>query len=1099
MACFCLLFIAGHGRAADVVWTNTAGGDWNTAGNWSPNQVPGGNDSAWITNNGSYTVTSQIYPGINISNLVVGGISGTQTFSMYWTLTNNGLVTVNSNGVMHDNFGIYNGLESYATLAGLGGLTSAGLFTWDGALNLPSITNSGVASLAANQMNGCDFVNSGALTLTSYYYFNAGSILSNTPSGTITLTILPNSDSSWTPAFEGNGGTIFNAGLMLISAPGYSINANNTVAPWEPYSKLPLINSGTLLVTNSSNFSLEGGGTNLGIIMIDSGSTLICSNNYQFGPGKITGGGTFVNEFAGLNLSGTIACAIFRDDQNQTTTVTGALDATNSIFDASTLFTNTGSLQGSILVRFGSLTCMGSGLLQPYAVNIQNIISGTNPIIATGPLTWTNSLGGIYDSVSVNGGIVNDSSSVSIGGGGQLINTGPLNWVLNSGPRTGSGAIISNAPSGVITAIFNGNSFDNYVYGGGMSFYNAGTMNLSGTNQTGFFTCPFYNSGAVNVSSGTLDLSGGGTNNGGLNLGSVGTLNVTANYSFASGSMISGTSTNVFSGGTVNFLGNASISSGLTWLLTGSIINLSGSGTISPANLVWTSGNLQGTQPLTVSGPLTWNGTSSGSLNDTLTVNGGIVNVPAGFSIGAGGQLINTGQLNWTPNSGPRTGTGSVISNTPAGIINAVFNGNSLDNYVYGGSAAFDNAGTLNLSGSSQTGYFSGPFYNSGSVNINSGMLDLSGGGNNNGGLNLGSVGTLNVTANYSFASGSMISGTSTNIFSGGTVSFLGNASISSGLTWMLTGSIINLSGSGTISPANLVWTSGNLQGTQPLTVSGPLTWNGTSSGSLNDILTVNGGIVNVPAGFSIGAGGQLINTGQLNWTPNSGPRTGNGSVISNTPAGIINAVFNGNSLDNYVYGGSAAFDNAGTINLSGSGQTGYFSGPFYNSGTININSGTLLANDGMALNTGKLNFTISTTTNYGTLNVSGGLPLSACRLGVSLNGYVPNTGDNFNLITYGSESGHFAGITLPNAGVWKTTYAPTAFNVAVLSPSSLAIVQIGTDVVISWPSNLSLYETTNLTVPGDWILSTNTATTANGVSSFTLVSPVGNKFFQIR
>ncbi len=880
MACFCLLFIAGHGRAADVVWTNTAGGDWNTAGNWSPNQVPGGNDSAWITNNGSYTVTSQIYPGINISNLVVGGISGTQTFSMYWTLTNNGLVTVNSNGVMHDNFGIYNGLESYATLAGLGGLTSAGLFTWDGALNLPSITNSGVASLAANQMNGCDFVNSGALTLTSYYYFNAGSILSNTPSGTITLTILPNSDSSWTPAFEGNGGTIFNAGLMLISAPGYSINANNTVAPWEPYSKLPLINSGTLLVTNSSNFSLEGGGTNLGIIMIDSGSTLICSNNYQFGPGKITGGGTFVNEFAGLNLSGTIACAIFRDDQNQTTTVTGALDATNSIFDASTLFTNTGSLQGSILVRFGSLTCMGSGLLQPYAVNIQNIISGTNPIIATGPLTWTNSLGGIYDSVSVNGGIVNDSSSVSIGGGGQLINTGPLNWVLNSGPRTGSGAIISNAPSGVITAIFNGNSFDNYVYGGGMSFYNAGTMNLSGTNQTGFFTCPFYNSGTVNVSSGTLDLSGGG---------------------------------------------------------------------------------------------------------------------------------------------------------------------------------------------------------------------------NNNGGLNLGSVGTLNVTANYSFASGSMISGTSTNIFSGGTVSFLGNASISSGLTWMLTGSIINLSGSGTISPANLVWTSGNLQGTQPLTVSGPLTWNGTSSGSLNDILTVNGGIVNVPAGFSIGAGGQLINTGQLNWTPNSGPRTGNGSVISNTPAGIINAVFNGNSLDNYVYGGSAAFDNAGTINLSGSGQTGYFSGPFYNSGTININSGTLLANDGMALNTGKLNFTISTTTNYGTLNVSGGLPLSACRLGVSLNGYVPNTGDNFNLITYGSESGHFAGITLPNAGVWKTTYAPTAFNVAVLSPSSLAIVQIGTDVVISWPSNLSLYETTNLTVPGDWILSTNTATTANGVSSFTLVSPVGNKFFQIR
>ncbi len=502
-----------------------------------------------------------------------------------------------------------------------------------------------------------------------------------------------------------------------------------------------------------------------------------------------------------------------------------------------------------------------------------------------------------------------------------------------------------------------------------------------------------------------------------------------------------------------------------------------------------------------------------------MTVNGGIVNVPAGFSIGAGGQLINTGQLNWTPNSGPRTGTGSVISNTPAGIINAVFNGNSLDNYVYGGSAAFDNAGTLNLSGSGQTGYFSGPFYNSGSVNINSGTLSINDGGSNSStisvvsgaALNFGGgtftgtptelltgAGSLTDSGGGTFTLGGSINLAGPWNFSGGTLNLTGSTT-ASGQTLTLSQNypIVNFTGPGPWSMGSIFLTNGTLAGTVPITASGPLNWFG--AGTIENSLTVPGGAINVTSSGSIINGGQLINTGQLNWTPNSGPRTGNGSVISNTPAGIINAVFNGNSLDNYVYGGSAAFDNAGTINLSGSGQTGYFSGPFYNSGTININSGTLLANDGMALNTGKLNFTISTTTNYGTLNVSGGLPLSACRLGVSLNGYVPNTGDNFNLITYGSESGHFAGITLPNAGVWKTTYAPTAFNVAVLSPSSLAIVQIGTDVVISWPSNLSLYETTNLTVPGDWILSTNTATTANGVSSFTLVSPVGNKFFQIR
>jgi len=29
------------GRAATIAWTNTAGGNWNDATNWNPNQVPG--------------------------------------------------------------------------------------------------------------------------------------------------------------------------------------------------------------------------------------------------------------------------------------------------------------------------------------------------------------------------------------------------------------------------------------------------------------------------------------------------------------------------------------------------------------------------------------------------------------------------------------------------------------------------------------------------------------------------------------------------------------------------------------------------------------------------------------------------------------------------------------------------------------------------------------------------------------------------------------------------------------------------------------------------------------------------------------------------
>ena len=56
--------------AADIVWTNTAGGNWSVAANWSPNQAPSTNDIAWITNNGIYTVT--LDTSVTLSGLALG-------------------------------------------------------------------------------------------------------------------------------------------------------------------------------------------------------------------------------------------------------------------------------------------------------------------------------------------------------------------------------------------------------------------------------------------------------------------------------------------------------------------------------------------------------------------------------------------------------------------------------------------------------------------------------------------------------------------------------------------------------------------------------------------------------------------------------------------------------------------------------------------------------------------------------------------------------------------------------------------------------------------------------------------------------------------
>src|ERR1017187_5127731 len=140
-----LLAIASVTHATTITWTNTAGGNWSVAANWSPNQVPGSSDTAILTNDGTYTVTMDVGP--NIAGLVVGAPTGVNTQTLFasgQTLTLNGQVTVNSQGQFTFNNG---------TMAGAVGL--AGVMTWSAdTLNQGSsltIAANGVLNLTGTQ------------------------------------------------------------------------------------------------------------------------------------------------------------------------------------------------------------------------------------------------------------------------------------------------------------------------------------------------------------------------------------------------------------------------------------------------------------------------------------------------------------------------------------------------------------------------------------------------------------------------------------------------------------------------------------------------------------------------------------------------------------------------------------------------------------------------------------------------------------------------------------------------------------------------------------------------------------------------------------
>ena len=60
-------------QGATITWTNSAGGAWNTASNWSPATVPGANDDVIINNLSSSTKTITNVPNITLNSITCSG------------------------------------------------------------------------------------------------------------------------------------------------------------------------------------------------------------------------------------------------------------------------------------------------------------------------------------------------------------------------------------------------------------------------------------------------------------------------------------------------------------------------------------------------------------------------------------------------------------------------------------------------------------------------------------------------------------------------------------------------------------------------------------------------------------------------------------------------------------------------------------------------------------------------------------------------------------------------------------------------------------------------------------------------------------------
>jgi len=457
-------------------------------------------------------------------------------------------------------------------------------------------------------------------------------------------------------------------------------------------------------------------------------------------------------------------------------------------------------------------------------------------------------------------------------------------------------------------------------------------------------------------------------------------------------------------------------------------VNNPGTGT-AQGTLNVTGGNFAGPGALVLAGPLNWTG---GIITGTVAFGGGSIN--GGLNLY--GALVNSGMLVW---NGTLFMYGGVLTNLASGTVNM---GAGTTTQGENGLPDLDNDGQINVSGPG-TANIAIPFNNYGTVAVFGGTLNLGNNGTESGLFSVASGATLDLTGTLTFNSSSTISGagnfmvgggtvglggscnvSGTNTFSGGAANVTGAYSVTNAL--LISGGTLNLNGTGTVTPAMATISGGNEEGSQPVQVtsSGGFTWNG---GNVVGTVRFIGGSVN--GGLNLY--GALVNSGMLVW---NGTLFMYGGVLTNLASGTVNM---GAGTTTQGENGLPDLENDGQFNVSGPG-TSTIAIPFINTGTVTIQSGTLSATAGYTSINGTLNFGIISTNNFGILTLPGPVALNG-TLSAIANGYIPNKGDTFPLITYGSDTGIFNAFNFPRNAGWTFSYGRTVFSITVTSVNSLA------------------------------------------------------------
>jgi hypothetical protein len=761
---------------------------------------------------------------------------------------------------------------------------------------------------------------------------------------------------------------------------GDGINAINT--QWQG-GTLDLRSNSVINNRVGSTFTAQFAGT------IDNGANDTSTVNNEGTFTKSAGtGATVVDNNVVFNNSGTVhvKTGTLRLDGNGTHTGTfnmlsaGTLNLNSSthILNAGTSFTGPGMLEISTLVTANAAVSIASGLTLNAGT-----MNGAGTYNISGAMAWT---GGTISGTVAATHIVNATGGLTLSGSStKSLYTRTLNIGDGVSPTTASwsdgildlraNAVINNAAG----STFN-NSFDGALNNGGGGgdnaiFNNQGIFNKTGgagTTSTNF-GLTFNNSGTVNVNSGTFAVVNG-SHSGVFNMTSGNTL------SFAAGSQTLNAGTSFSGAGTFSVSGSAAVTAnadvGISSLLSLSSGEINGAGTYNVSGaMTWSGGAIRGTNAAThivnATGGLTLSGASTKSLfTRTLNIGDGVSPTTASWSSGTLDLRANA-VINNTAGSTFNNSFDGALNNGGGGGDNAIFNNQGIFNKTGGAGTTstnfgltFNNSGTVNVN--SGTIQFNGVLTNSGSIDANDKALVINGGGSGAGSFNADAGGLVNfIGGTYVLNAGGTLNGTGTYRLSG----------VSSPV----------LTVAGNVSTANLEISSGTLNGSGAVTVSGGLAWSGgtmsgagsttLTAGSISSISGSDTKTLSTRALVYEGAGTQVTWSGTGNIQSDGSITVQNGALFD-----IQNNQVMGDGNNNTV-SGTLVIGNGGTLRKSAGGGTSTiggslgFGGDTVNasvgsSGTVEVQSGTLAFANTVTNHSG-------TTLTGGTWNVSGGSTLA--------------------------------------------------------------------------------------------------------------------------